>query len=266
MHNPQWRNNSPAGFNCEKYPVKGRNGIVAANHPLGAAAGAQILAAGGNAVDAAVATLLTLTVVEPMMVGLVGGGMMHIRTADGKHVVIDGQSQAPLAATPDMFECVSDELARRLETVGRKNAVGPLSTATAGNLAAWSMALENYGTFSLSDVVGPAVHHAEHGFSVSPYLSECISEVAEDLAADALMAAMFLPDGNPIKAGTRLRQSFYAETLKAIAAEGVSALHGGTVGRAVAEYIGQNGGILSLEDLRDYEVIERGPFAGSTRG
>jgi gamma-glutamyltranspeptidase/glutathione hydrolase len=266
MQNGRWRDNSPAGFSCEKYPVTGRNGIVSANHPLGAAAGVQILAAGGNAVDAAVATLLTLTVVEPMMVGLVGGGMMHIRTAQGKHVVIDGQSQAPSAATPDMFECVSDEITNRLETVGRKNAVGPLSMATAGNLAAWSSALQSYGTLSLSDVISPAIHHAEHGFSVSPYLSECVNEAAEDLATDPLMAALFLPEGNAIKAGERLRQLSYAETLKTIAAEGAGALHGGAVGRAVAEFICQNDGILSLEDLRDYQAIERTPVRGTYRG
>ena len=108
-------------FECEKQPVQGSNGIVTANHPLAAAAGAEMLAAGGNAVDAAVAALLTLTVVEPMMVGLIGGGMTHIRTADGEHVVIDGQSQAPAAATPDMFEPVSDTIAERLETRGRLN-------------------------------------------------------------------------------------------------------------------------------------------------
>ena len=224
MQKRSWRNVSPAAFDCEKHPVSGRDGIVAANHPLGSAAGANILAAGGNAVDAAVATLLTLTVVEPMMVGLAGGGMMHIRTSDGEHVVIDGQSQAPLAATPDMFECVSDEISSRLEAVGRKNAIGPLSTATAGNLAAWSRSLEAYGTMSLADVIGPAIHHAEHGFRVSPYLSECIDEAAEDLAADPLISALFLPDGAAIQAGERLRQPAYAETLKAIAANGAGAL------------------------------------------
>lgn len=266
MGKGSWRNNSPAAFDCEKHPATGDNGIVAANHPIGAGAGAQMLAAGGNAIDAAVATLLTLTVVEPMMVGLIGGGMMHIRDAGGRHVVIDGQSQAPATATPDMFECVSDDIAARLETVGRKNAVGPLSTATAGNLAAWSRALETYGTMSLADVIGPAIHHAEHGFQVSSYLSECTAEVAEDLAKDALIAALFLPDGAPIRPGTRLRQPSYAQTLKTIAVEGVTALHGGPVGQAVADFMGRSGGILSLADLRDYQPIERAPVRGAYRG
>ncbi|MGI9478802.1 MAG: gamma-glutamyltransferase [Hyphomicrobiaceae bacterium] len=260
-----WRQNSPAAFSCDKRPAIGSNGIIVANHPLGAAAGAQILAAGGNAIDAAVASLLTLTVVEPMMVGLIGGGMMHIRTAQGRHVVIDGQSQAPSAATPDMFESVSDDIVRRLETKGRKNAVGPLSTATAGNLPAWSKALEAYGTLSLADVIGPAIHYAEHGFRVSPYLSECVSEAAEDLARDPLIASLFLPDGDPVAAGTLLRQPAYAETLKLIARDGADALHGGALGQSVADFMNKNGGILSLADLREYRPIERLPVSGSYR-
>ena len=98
MQSKNWRELNQSTFRCEKQPAVGSGGIVAANHPLGAAAGAEMLAAGGNAVDAAVATLLSLTVVEPMMVGLLGGGMMQVRMSDGRHVVIDGQSQAPAAA------------------------------------------------------------------------------------------------------------------------------------------------------------------------
>ena len=82
--------------------------MVTTNHPLASAAGAEMLAAGGNAIDAAVAALFTLTVVEPMMVGIFGGGMAHIRLADGRHTVIDGLSTAPLAATPTMFRPISD--------------------------------------------------------------------------------------------------------------------------------------------------------------
>ena len=203
MQKSSWRSRSPSRFVCEKQPVSAANGIVVANHPLGAAAGAEMLAAGGNAVDAAVATLLTLTVVEPMMVGLIGGGMTHIRTRNGRHIVIDGQSQAPAAATPDMFEPVSDDIATRLETVGRKNARGPLATATAGNLMAWSRALDEFGSVSLADAIAPAIRHAERGFIVTPYLSECVGETAADLADDRRIANLFLPYGSPIKAGTR---------------------------------------------------------------
>ena len=266
LQQKNWRGHSPAPFDCEKQPASGSNGIVCANNPLGAAAGAEMLAAGGNAVDAAIATLLTLTVVEPMMVGLIGGGMTHIRTADGHNTVIDGQSQAPAAATPDMFETVSDDIATRLETKGRRNTLGPLATATAGNLMAWAKALDDYGTFSLADVIAPAIRHAERGFIVTPYLQDCTKEAGADMAVDPLIASAFLPGGQPIKAGSRLVQGAYAETLKAIQAEGPSALHGGSVGQVVADYMATNGGILSLSDLAEYEPIERAPIRGQYRG
>jgi len=261
-----WRASAPEAFACEKQPARGRNGVVCANHPLGAAAGAEMLAAGGNAVDAAVATLFALTVVEPMMVGLIGGGMTHIRLADGSHVVIDGQSQAPAAATPDMFEPISDELHLRLETVERKNAVGPTSTATAGNLRAWTHALKTYGTLPLADVMGPAIRHAERGFLATAYLAECAADSAEDLKNDPTIAATFMPGGAPVQAGARIVQSAYAETLRTIAREGDGALYGGAVGRAVADYMAARGAALSMADFDAYEIIEREPVRGSYRG
>ena len=90
-------------FRCEKQPATATRGMVVTNHPLASAAGVEMLAAGGNAIDAAIAALFTLTVVEPMMVGVLGGGMAHIRLADGRHVVIDGQSSAPRATGPTTY-------------------------------------------------------------------------------------------------------------------------------------------------------------------
>ena len=90
-----WRDRAATTFQCQKQPASGSRGMVVSNHPLASAAGAEMLAAGGNAIDAAIATLFTLTVVEPMMVGIIGGGMAHIRLADGSHRFIDGQSTVP---------------------------------------------------------------------------------------------------------------------------------------------------------------------------
>ena len=92
-----WRDRTGTHFNCQKQPASGSRGMVVSNHPLASAAGAEMLAAGGNAIDAAIATLFALTVVEPMMVGIIGGGMAHIRLGDGSHRFIDGQSTVPLA-------------------------------------------------------------------------------------------------------------------------------------------------------------------------
>src|SRR5689334_21116766 len=130
-----------APFVCEKLPATGSRGMVVTNHPLASAAGSQMLLAGGNAVDAAVAALFALSVVEPMMVGILGGGVSHIRMADGRHVVLDGLSTAPGKATGDMYECLSDEIGKQRDVRDRKNVVGPLAVAVPGALAGWCEAL-----------------------------------------------------------------------------------------------------------------------------
>src|SRR3954467_6460339 len=98
-----WRDRAGTLFQCQKQPASGSRGMVVSNHPLASAAGAEMLAAGGNALDAAIAAPVTLTVIEPMMVGIFGGGMAHIRLADGSHRFIDGQSAVPLAVRPDTY-------------------------------------------------------------------------------------------------------------------------------------------------------------------
>src|SRR3954471_12634802 len=114
-----------AEFACEKLPATGSRGMVVTNHPLASAAGSHMLLAGGNAIDAAVAALFALTVVEPMMVGILGGGVAHIRLTDGRHVVLDGLSTAPSRARPDMFQPVSNEIGKARDVRGRLNVIGP---------------------------------------------------------------------------------------------------------------------------------------------
>ena len=261
-----WRDRAGTVFACEKRPAVGTRGMVVTNHPLASAAGVEMLAGGGNAFDAAVAAFFTLTVVEPMMVGIVGGGMAHIRFADGRHTVIDGQVRAPLAATPDVFTPVSDSLPDYLETEGRENAVGPKAVAAPGNLTAWCEILERFGTVSLSDTMAPAIAHAARGFRVTPYLNECIADAAADLSRDPEIAKIFLSDGEPLAAGTRLVMGDYAETLRSIAQEGPAVLHGGALGRTIADHFQSAGGLLSMADFEDYATIERAAVRGTYRG
>ncbi|MCP5156253.1 MAG: gamma-glutamyltransferase [Ectothiorhodospiraceae bacterium] len=240
--------------------------MVVTNHPLASAAGAEMLLGGGNAVDAAVASLFALTVVEPMMVGVLGGGVAHIRLADGRHVVVDGLSTAPRAAHGAMYETVSDELPRYRETRDRANSVGPLAIAVPGALAGWCHALEQHGTASLADVVAPAARLARRGFVATPYLSDCVADMAADVARDAGLAALFLPDGAPVAAGTRIRQPEYAESLDLIGARGPSALYGGQLGDALVTAMARTGGIIDAADLDGYRVVERAPVVGTYRG
>ena len=253
-------------FACEKRPAVGSRAMVVTNHPLASAAGAEMLLGGGNAVDAAVAALFALTVVEPMMVGVLGGGIAHIRLAGGRHVVLDALSTAPADAHGAMYETVSDELPDYRKTVGRANEVGALAVAVPGALAGWCRALGDFGTLSVSDVTTPAIRLAERGFTATPYLADCVSDLAPDLARDAGLATLFLPGGVPIRAGARIVQPEYAHTLRTIARDGPGALYGGTLGDALADTLSRTGGLVRREDLDAYRVIEREPIRGTYRG
>ena len=257
---------TPFGFACEKRPATGTHGMVVTNHPLASAAGAEMLAAGGNAIDAAVAALFTLSVVEPMMVGIFGGGLAHLRLADGRHVVVDGLSRAPGAARADSYRPVSDRPPDYMETEGRENAVGPKSVAVPGNLLGWCETARRYGRVPLADLLEPAIRHARRGFRITGYLAGCIAECAADLAADAEIARHFLPGGKPLAAGERLVSAAYADTLATIARQGAGALHGGDLGRHAADALARRGGLVTLDDLDGYALVDREPVRGSYRG
>ncbi|MBN8940844.1 MAG: gamma-glutamyltransferase [Rhizobiales bacterium] len=240
--------------------------MAVTNHPLASAAAVEIMAVGGNAVDASVAALFTLTVVEPMMVGILGGGVALIRLADGREIALDGLSTAPAAARPDSFTPISDVWPDYMETKGRANRVGPKAVAVPGTLKAWCEAAERYGRLPLRDLMEPAIRHAERGFRLSPYLATCITEIAPDLALDPAIAAVFLPEGRPLAAGDLLVQADYAATLRQIAEHGPDIVYGGALGRRIAEHLEKAGSFLRLEDLVAYRTIEREPVRGLYRG
>ncbi|MFI5327545.1 MAG: gamma-glutamyltransferase, partial [Candidatus Rokuibacteriota bacterium] len=250
----------------EKRPATASRGMVVTNHPLGSAAGAEMLAAGGNAVDAAIGALFALTVVEPMMVGIFGAGMTHLRLADGRHLVIDNYTTAPAAARPDMFKPVSDTWPDYLRAEGDVNLVGLLSVGVPGTLKGWVEAVTRFGRLDLESVMQPAIRHAERGFRATPYLVAAVTETAPELARFPETARTFLPGGAPIKAGDLIQMPEYAATLRLIAAKGPGVLYGGDLGATVADYMRRDGGIITLDDLARYETIERRPIRGRYRG
>jgi len=259
-----WRLRASTVFTCEKQPAHASGGMVVTNHPLASAAGAEMLAAGGNAVDAAVAAFFTLTVVEPMMVGLLGGGMAHLRLADGSHMVLDGMSRVPASGHAAMYRPTGTAL-EDYGTEDRENMVGPKSVATPGNLRGWCDTLAQHGTMSLDDVMQPAIRHATRGFIVTPYLSECIGDAAADLSRDAAISALLVPEGVKLKAGDRLTNPAYGDALRLIARDGPGALYGGPLGDAVAECIQAGGGFVSREDIASTMTITRAPVRGPYR-
>jgi gamma-glutamyltranspeptidase/glutathione hydrolase len=240
--------------------------VAVTNHPLASAVAAEMLLAGGNAVDAAVAALFALSVVEPMMVGPLGGGLMHLRVEGGPHLVLDGLGTAPRAARPDLYTPVSATLPDYGEAEGRANRVGPLAVAVPGALASWCEALARFGTVPLADAVAPAIRLAERGFRATPYLTGCVAEHADDLARDPLLAQLYLRHGAPLPPGTLVVQPECADSLRLIARDGPATLYDGPLGDALAGYMARAGGLVDRDDLRAYAVTERAPIQGTYRG
>src|ERR1700712_2719336 len=240
-----WRDRAGTTFQCQKKPASSSRGMVVSNHPLASSAGAEMLAAGGNAIDAAIATLFTLTVVEPMMVGIIGGGMAHIRTPDGSHRFIDGQSSVPLSVQPDTYTSKPGSAHDVFDTVGDENLTGPKAVATPGSLKAWCETLRRFGTMDIADVMQPAIKHAARGYAATPYLCDCIGDSAADMLKDKAMSAIYLPKGAPLKPGERVVQSEYAETLKYISQHGEAALYQGPLGDILVDYMEAHGGVFA---------------------
>ena len=261
-----WRALAAASFDTEKISAVGSQGMVVTNNPLGSAAGAEMLASGGNAIDAAVASLFALTVVEPMMVGIFGAGMSTIRLASGEHKFINNYTTAPGAATPTMFHPVSDTWPDYQVVENRENDIGVLATGVPGTLLGWQETLANWGTLSLEDVLQPAIRYAERGYRATGYLAEIIHKNADDIATFPETAKTWLPGGSPLKPGDLVVQPDYAATLKTIAAEGVGALYGGAIGQAAVDYIQEEGGIITLDDLMGYATTPADVVRGRYRG
>ena len=250
----------------EKQPAVGSRGVVVTNHPLGSSAGAQMLAAGGNAVDAAIASLFALTVVEPMMVGIFGAGMTNVLRADGTSWFINNYATAPANAHADMYTTVSDSWPDYQQTVDAENDVGALAVGVPGSLQGWCETLSACGRMSLSEVMQPAIAFAEHGFRATAYLSEIVNAVAPAMARFPETAKTFMPAGKPVAAGDLVVQSEYAGTLRAIAADGPDVLYRGWLGDRTIDYLSGIGGILTSEDLAAYHTFPAQVVTGTYRG
>jgi gamma-glutamyltranspeptidase/glutathione hydrolase len=254
-----------AGWKTYKREVIASEAVVAANHPLASAAGVEVLCSGGNAVDAAVAALFALSVVEPMMVSPFGAGFFLIRDGrSGDVVFIDNYATVPGAARPDMFEAIPGSL--DYETVDHSNTLGYRSIATPGALRGWAHAVEHFGHLPLATLIEPAIRYATTGFAASAYLVQLISDSADSIACFPATAEVFLPGGRPPAVGQQILRSAFARTLRQIANEGAETMYSGSLARTIVADVQANGGALSLDDLAGYSVRERAPVRGAYRG
>jgi gamma-glutamyltranspeptidase/glutathione hydrolase len=248
-----------------KQPVTASRGVVTSNHPEASAAGLEMLAMGGNAIDAAVATLFSLSVVEPMMVSPMGAGFFVIHHGPtGTITTIDNYATAPRAACADLFRPVVGSLEN--ETIDQENDTGYLAVGVPGALAGWARAAEQFGALPLSELITPAIRQARRGFTVSPYLSYCIESEKVALGRFPASAAIFLPNGAVPQPGDRITRSDYAATLERMAANGPRELVDGETARLLVEDMAHSGGLITAGDLAGYQLHERPAIRGGYRG
>lgn len=227
---------------------------VASAHPLATQAGLDVLAAGGNAFDAAVAVSAALAVVEPYGSGLGGGGfwLLH-RAYDGKQVMVDGRERAPLAAHADLY------LDGAGAVIDGASINGPRAAGIPGEPAALAHIAQHYGRLPLAVSLAPAIALARDGFEVDAHYRRWVGFRAEVLAKQAAAARQFLVDGAPPPLGHRLRQADLADTLQALAAAGRDGFYAGPVAEKLVAGVRAGGGIWTLRDLAEYQVVEREP-------
>ncbi len=234
---------------------------IASAHPAATAAGLDILSAGGNAFDAAVAVAAALAVVEPHGSGLGGGGfwLLH-RADDARTLMLDARERAPLAARPDMY------LDADGVPIPGASLNGPLAAGIPGIPAALDHLTNNYGRLPLEQSLAPAIALARDGFAIDPVYRRKAAMRLDALRASPAAAQQFLDQGEPPALGSRLRQPDLADTLQRLATDGRDGFYQGPVARALVDGVRAAGGIWSAQDLAAYAVVEREPVTGSYRG
>ncbi len=243
---PSWR--YVAGYE----PVTADSGMVVSTDSLATAAGIEVLRAGGNAVDAAIATSFALAVVNPVAGNIGGGGFMVARMADDTRFALDYREVAPRGATAEMYV---DQNGR----VTKQGVEGHLAAGVPGSVAGLEAAHERYGTLPWAQLVEPAIRLANEGFTVAKRHHGSISYKRELLSKFPASAAIFLPGGKAPAVGSTLRQPDLARTLQAIADGGATAFYEGWIADSVAAEMRRGRGLIDRADLAAYKAVWRDP-------
>jgi len=242
----------------DEQPARARHGMVVSVHHLAADAGVEILKAGGNAVDAAVATGFALAVVHPAAGNLGGGGFLLLRNHTGQTTFIDFREKAPLASTEKMYLDAQGNVLP--DTDLNSSVIGYRSIATPGSVAGLAYAEKKYGKLGLAKVMTPAIRLAKDGFVLTAEEAKELTD--EDLARFPDSKRIFQRDGNFYKEGETFRQPELARTLARIAADPDEFYHG-KMAHELIDDLGKGGGLLTLDDLAQYTVVERKPIVGT---
>jgi gamma-glutamyltranspeptidase/glutathione hydrolase len=240
--------------------------MVAAANPLAVQAGYDVLAAGGTAADAMVAVQMVLNLVEPQSSGIGGGAFLVYYDADtGEITTLDGRETAPLAADGNLFMMADGEPMGFWQAV-----VGGRSVGTPGTLMLMEVAHDRYGTSPWASLFDAAIDHAENGFEVTPRLAGLLTgDTATRLQTYEPARDYFFPNGTALAVGDTVQNQAFADTLRAIAENGSSAFYSGDIADnivAAVQATADNPGLLALDDLSSYRVIERPPVCQEYRG
>ena len=249
---------------AQRAPVEAEHGMVTSVHELASLAGLEMLQRGGNAIDAAVATGLALTVVHPFAGNIGGGGFMLIRLADGRSVALDYRESAPAASSRDMYVGPDGNVL----SGPASSTVGWRASGVPGSVAGFALALEKYGSGKLSwaDVCEPARRLAADGHRVTPIAAALHRTHAKLLTPFDESKKIFLNGGAFWKPGDLWKQPDLAATFARLQKNGPREFYEGTTARLIAEAMQKNGGLITLADLQAYHVAERTPLLGTYRG
>lgn len=237
----------------------GTQGVVSTADVRATRVGLDILQAGGNAADAAVAVGFALAVVLPRAGNIGGGGFAVVHQADGSRAALDFRETAPFSATPDLY----------VDAEGKPTdatRIGHLAVAVPGTVRGLAELHQRYGSLPWSDVVAPAIDLAENGFTVNEELSRGLAAKQGLLTRFETTRQVFFPGGEAPRIGTVLRQPLLAGTLRMIAAEGAPAFYHGRIADLIVQEIREGGGVMTHEDLARYRAIWRDPLVFQYRG
>ena len=243
-------------------PVWAKHGMVASQETLASRTGVEILKQGGNAVDAAVAVAFSLAVTLPRAGNIGGGGFMLVHIAkENKTIAIDYREMAPSKAKKNIF---LDENGDAVEKLSREHG---LAVGVPGTVMGMSLALEKYGTMTLAQVTAPAIKMAQEGISVTPDLAQSLAGLKRRMAQWPTTAAIFYKaDGSDYQVDDILKQPELAHSLSLIAEKGTKGFYEGETATKLINAVKDAGGIMTLDDLKNYKVVEREPVRGEYRG
>ena len=240
--------------------VSAKHGMVVSAQHLATQVGVDILRQGGNAVDAAVAVGYALAVVHPCCGNIGGGGFMTLHLADGRNLFLDFREKAPLAATPDMMRNAAGKVVKGRST---KTYLG---VGVPGTVMGFDDALKKYGTMSRAQVMAPAIKLAKDGYVLQPGDVRILDTSTPYFKQNPNVAAIFLDNGQPWKAGQVLKQPQLAHTLELVAQGGTQAFYDGPIAAAVVKASEANGGLLTLKDFQAYTVQWEKPIECGYQG